>query len=148
MEAGILKKPVLYLSDFFEQNRQLYYDHLTAIRTRNDLKTWLRFFMVGIVKTSGKAIQGLRNILTLKKECEVNRISHLGKRMNSAQTLLNSLFSEPLVRPHEVARITGLSIVSSYKLIEDFVRLGILHEITGNQRNRIFAFREYFDVFD
>jgi len=148
IETGILKKPVLYLSDFFERNRSLYYDNLTVIRTRNDLKTWLRFFLVGTIETSEKAIQGLRNILALKKDCEINRISQLGKKMKAAQELLTSLFSSPVVRPDEVAAITGLSMVSSYKLIEDFERLGILAEITGSQRNRIFAFREYFDVFD
>jgi Fic family protein len=148
IHAGILKKPVLYLSDFFERHRSLYYDNLTGIRTRHDLKTWIKFFLVGIVETSAKAIQGLRKILALKVDCETKRINQLGKKMKPAQVLLHSLFSEPLVRPDEVARITGLSMVSSYKLIEDFERLNILKEITGNQRNRIFAFHEYFDVFD
>lgn len=148
IHAGILKKPVLYLSDFFERHRSLYYDNLTGIRTRNDLKTWTKFFLVGIVETSEKAIQGLRKILALKVDCETKRISQLGKKMKPAQALLHSLFSEPLVRPDEVATITGLSMVSSYKLIEDFERLNILKEITGNQRNRIFAFHEYFNVFD
>jgi Fic family protein len=148
IHAGILKKPVLYLSDFFERHRSLYYDNLTGIRTRNDLKTWAKFFLVGIVETSEKAIQGLRKILALKVDCETKRISQLGKKMKPAQALLHSLFSEPLVRPDEVATITGLSMVSSYKLIEDFERLNILKEITGNQRNRIFAFHEYFNVFD
>ena len=148
IHAGILKKPVLYLSDFFERHRSLYYDNLTGMRTRNDLKTWAKFFLVGIVETSEKAIQGLRKILALKVDCETKRISQLGKKMKPAQALLHSLFSEPLVRPDEVATITGLSMVSSYKLIEDFERLNILKEITGNQRNRIFAFHEYFNVFD
>ncbi len=148
IHAGILKKPVLYLSDFFERHRSLYYDNLTGIRTRHDLKTWIKFFLVGTVETSEKAIQGLRKILALKVDCETKRINQLGKKMKPAQLLLHSLFSEPLVRPDEVARITGLSMVSSYKLIEDFERLKILKEITGNQRNRIFAFHEYFDVFD
>lgn len=148
IHAGILKKPVLYLSDFFERHRSLYYDNLTGIRSRHDLKTWIKFFLVGTVETSEKAIQGLRKILALKVDCETKRINQLGKKMKPAQLLLHSLFSEPLVRPDEVARITGLSMVSSYKLIEDFERLKILKEITGNQRNRIFAFHEYFDVFD
>jgi Fic family protein len=147
IHAGILKKPVLYLSDFFEKNRNLYYDNLTGVRSRNDLKAWLKFFLVGTVETSEKAIQGLRNILALKTDCETKRITQLGKKMKPAQILLHRLFSEPLVRPDEVASITGLSMVSSYKLIEDFVRLKILKEITGNQRNRIYMFQEYFNVF-
>lgn len=148
MQSGILKKPVLYLSDFFEKHRTLYYDNLTAVRTRSDLKNWIRFFLVGTIETSEKAIQALRKILELKKECETERINKLGKKMKPAQTLLYRLFSEPIVRPDEVATITGLSKVSSYKLIADFERLGILREMTGNQRHRIFLFQEYFNVFN
>jgi Fic family protein len=142
-----LKKPVLYLSDFFEKHRALYYDNLTGVRTRNDLKTWLKFFLTGTVETSEKAIQGLRNIIALKHDCETNRITQLGKKMKQAQALLHRLFSEPVVRPDEVANITGLSRVSAYRLIEDFERLKILREMTGSQRNRIYAFYEYFNVF-
>ena len=58
------------------------------------------------------------------------------------------VFVNPVVRPEKVAELTGLSQVSSYKLIDDFVRLGILREVTGGQRNRIFLFHEYFDVFN
>ncbi len=58
------------------------------------------------------------------------------------------IFLNPVVRPEKVAELTGLSQVSSYKLIDDFVRLGILREVTGGQRNRIFLFHEYFDVFN
>lgn len=145
--AGILKKPVLYLSDFFERNKLLYYDNLTNVRNKNDLKTWLRFFLMGTIETAEKSIQDLRNILELKKHCETERITTLGKKMKPAQALLHQLFSEPIVRPGQVAAITGLSMVSSYKLLEDFERLSILKEFTGNQRNRVYAFEEYFNVF-
>ena len=143
-----MKKPVLYLSDFFERHRSSYYDNLMAIRTRNDLTSWLKFFLVGTIETSEKAIHGLRKILELKKDCEINRIPQLGKRMKSAQILLNQLFSTPIIRPDEVATITRLSKVSAYKLVADFERLGILRELSGNQRYRIFKFHEYFTIFD
>jgi Fic family protein len=148
VDTGILKKPVLYLSEFFERHRSSYYDNLMGIRTRNDLISWLKFFMVGIIETSEKAILGLRKILELKKDCEANRITQLGKRMKSAQLLLNHLFSNPIVRPDEVTAITKLSKVSAYKLVADFERLGILRELSGNQRYRIFKFHEYFTIFD
>ncbi|MBY0433383.1 MAG: Fic family protein [Cyclobacteriaceae bacterium] len=148
IHTGVMKKPVLYLSDFFERHRSSYYDNLTAVRTRNDLNTWLRFFLVGSIETSERAIQGLRKILELKKDCEINRIAQLGKRMKSAQLLMTKLFSTPIIRPDEVAKITNLSKVSAYKLIADFERLGILRELSGNQRYRIFAFHEYFTIFN
>lgn len=148
IQAGIMKKPVLYLSDFFDRNRNLYYENLTLVRTKNDLKTWLRFFILGVIETCDKAVQGLKNILALKKDCETTRIVTLGKKMQSAQVLLQSLFVDPVVRPDRVAQLTGLSLVSTYKLIEDFEKLKILREVTGGQRNRIYLFDEYFKVFE
>lgn len=148
IQAGIMNKPVLYLSDFFDRNRNLYYENLTLVRTKNDLKIWLRFFILGVIETCDKAVQGLKNILALKKDCETTRIVTLGKKMQSAQVLLQSLFVDPVVRPDRVAQLTGLSLVSTYKLIEDFEKLKILREVTGNQRNRIYLFDEYFKVFE
>jgi len=148
IQAGILKKPVLYLSDFFDRNRSLYYDNLTLVRAKNDLKTWLRFFILGVIETCDKAVHGLKNILELKRDCESGRIVTLGKKMPSAQVLLQSLFIDPVVRPDRVAQLTGLSLVSAYKLIEDFEKLNILREVTGGQRNRIYLFDEYFKVFE
>ena len=68
--------------------------------------------------------------------------------MPSAQLLLQSLFIDPVVRPEKVAQLTGLSMVSAYKLIVQFEELKILREITGGQRNRIYLFDEYYKVFD
>ena len=147
IHSGILQKPVLYLSDFFERHRNLYYDNLTAVRTKNDLKQWLKFFLTGVIETSTKAILGLKAIIKLKQHCETKRISTLGKKVPVAQILLQHLFTNPVTRPDEVAEVTNLSLVSSYKLIEDFVGLKILHELTGNERNRIYIFSEYFKIF-
>jgi Fic family protein len=147
VEKGLLKKPVLYLSDFFERNQSAYYDNLMAVRTRHDLETWLKFFLTGVVETAEKSIQGLRKTLAIKEECESQRIRTLGRKMHSAQILLSHLFKNPVVRPDEIAQTTGLSAVSAYKLLADFERLKILKEITGGQRNRIFVFEEYLNVF-
>ncbi|EPG65759.1 Fic family protein [Leptospira wolffii] len=148
IHAGVMKKPLLYLSDFFDRNRSDYYEYLMSVRTRHDLRSWLRFFLMGTLETSNKAIAGLKKIIELKKDCETKRIPKLGKKMNTALVLMLRLFNQPLIRPVEVAEITGQSLVSTYSLIEDFVRLNILKEITGGQRNRIYIFQEYFRVFE
>ena len=147
IHAGVLNKPVLYLSDFFEKHRSLYYDNLTIVRTKHDLKQWLKFFLIGTIETSEKAIAGLKSIIKLKQQCETKRIVKLGKKVPVAQILLQHLFTNPVIRPAEVSKVTGLSMVSSYKLIEDFVGLKILHELTKGQRNRIYIFSDYFEVF-
>jgi Fic family protein len=147
IHADVLNKPVLYVSDFFERHRSLYYDHLTLTRTKSDLKQWLKFFLVGVIETAEKAINGLKSIIKLKQHCETKRIVKLGKKSIQAELLLQHLFSNPVVRPMEVAEITGLSLVSSYKLIEDFKKLKILKSLNESQRNRIYFFEEYFDIF-
>lgn len=148
MEKGLLKKPILYLSDFFERNRSTYYDNLMAVRTRHDLTTWLKFFLTGVIETTDNSVRGLRNILSIKELCETQRIPTLGRKMHSAQILLIQLFKTPVMRPDEIGQVTNLSAVSTYKLINDFQKLGILEEITGGLRNRVFIFREYVNVFN
>jgi Fic family protein len=147
IDKGIIRKPVLYLSDFFEKNKMLYYDNLTRVRTHNDLNQWLKYFLVGTIQTAEKAISGLRAILALKKDCE-NRITSLGKKMSSANILLQTLFTQPILKPEDVANITKISSVSAYKLIADFESLGILKEFTGSQRGKVYAFEEYFKIFE
>ena len=145
---GILKKPVLYLSAFLEKNKSLYYDHLTRVRTNNDLKQWLKFFLVGITETSEQSVTGLKKIIALKAECEEKRIYKLNKKIKNAKILLDHLFEQPIVTVEDVSRTTSLSLVSSYALIDDFVKLKILHEMTGFKRNRMFVFEEYFKIFN
>ena len=147
IHAGVLRKPVLYLSDFFERNRQAYFDHLMNARTHHDLRTWLIFFLQGTVETAEKSVRGLRKIIKLKQHCETERLPSLGKKMPQAQVLLQRLFTDPVIRPTEVAKVTGLSQVSAYKLLDDFEELKILKEMTGYRRNRIFWFEEYFRIF-
>lgn len=147
VEKGIIEKPVLYLSDFFDKNRESYYDNLTRVRTQNDMLRWVKFFLIGIIETCHSSSQTLKSILELKKECEEKRIYGLGKKVNTAKILLDYLFQQPIVDAEVVSKQTGISLVSSYKLLDDFMRLGILKEMTGAKRNRLFAFEEYFTLF-
>lgn len=148
VEKGIITKPVLYLSDFFEKNRNYYYEYLTQVRTKNNLLQWVKFFLIGIIETCQNSSNSLKAILTLKKDCEEKRIYTLGKKINSAKKLMDYLYTQPIVDAEDVANITELSSVSAYKLIEDFKRLKILEETSSAKRNRLFAFREYFIIFN
>jgi Fic family protein len=148
VEKKLMHKPVLYLSDFFEKNRISYYDNLTRVRTNNDLLNWVKFFLKGIIETCESSIRTLKGILELKKNSEEKCIHTLGRKTNSARILLDYLFHQPIVNAERVAEQTNLSLVSSYKLLDDFVRLSILKEITGAKRNRLFVFEEYFNLFN
>lgn len=147
VSAGILEKPLLYLSDFFEKNKSLYYDNLTNVRTKNDLAQWIKYFLTGIIHTSEKAVTTLKSIVDLKLEIEEKRISELGKRSKYGRVLFLSLFSKPVLNVKDVQDITGLSPKAAYSLVELFINNGILKETTGYQRNRVFIFEEYVKMF-
>ncbi len=144
---GLLTKPSLYLSDYFEKNKQLYYDNLTRARTNNDLNQWLKFFLEGVYQTSENAIDTFKNIIFLKSEIESKRIVTLGKKTVTAQNFLNYLYGQPLVDVGDIVNIMKVNISTAGRLVDDFIKLGILEEITGFKRNRQFIFKEYLDLF-
>ncbi len=146
VSKGILKKPVLYLSDFFERNRTHYYDNLMRVREKNDLLQWIRFFLVGIIETAKISIKTFDNILKLQKEVEA-KIRTLGSRTANAQTVVNYLYQQPLIDAAKVGAIADISPASAYKLIADLEQLGILKEITGGKRGKIYLFAEYLQLF-
>lgn len=146
VDNNVLKEPILYLSDFFDRNRSLYYDNLMVVRQKHNLTQWLRFFLVGVAQTAEKAIGSLNAIMQLKQNCE-KQILTLGRKAPIARHLLDYLFGQPVLNAADVAEATGLSGVAAYRLIGDFQRLGILQEATGFKRNRLFLFQAYLDVF-
>src|SRR5690606_25483258 len=146
VEKGILKKPILYLSDFFEKNRMLYYDNLTRVREKNDLSQWFKFFLVGVIETTKNGINTFDSILKLQKEVEI-KLQNLGSRSHNAQLILNHLYQRPIIDAQKVKYLTGLSSPSVYKLIEKLEKLEILNEITGGKRGKIYLFGEYTKLF-
>lgn len=143
----ILKKPILYLSDFFERNKTLYYDNLMRARTHNNIKQWLKFFLVGIIETAQNGVQTFNDILKLKQQAELN-IQTLGSRANNAQKVLTHLLKRPIVDVNRVVEITEVSQKTGYNLIDDLEELGILTEITGGKRGRVYVFKEYLNLFN
>lgn len=143
---NLLHKPTLYLSDFFEKNKSLYYDNLTRVRTHNDLAQWLKFFLEGVRKTSESSIDTFKNIIVLRSEIE-NKIGMLGKKQLLAKKFLNYLYSNPVTDAGDAAKFLSVNISTAIRLIDDFVKLGILIENTGLKRNRIFTFDRYMSFF-
>lgn len=146
VEKGLLKKPILYLSDFFEKNRTLYYDNLTRVREKDDIIQWFKFFLVGIIETSKSSISTFDSILKLQKETEI-KIQSLGSRTSNAQIVLNYLFQHPILDASKIKELTSLSLPTVYKLIENMVNLGILIETTGSKRGKNYLFKDYTKLF-
>lgn len=147
VSQGILDAPLLYLSDFFEKNKTLYYDNLTFVRTKNDLGQWIKFFLVGVIQTAEKGVDTLDKIVTLKKSIEEESILLMGRRTKQGMVLFHQLFSQPVLTSKEVESMTGLSRKAANDLIKVFIEKNILKETTGYQRNRVFIFDEYMKLF-
>jgi Fic family protein len=146
VNEGILKKPILYLSDFMENHRKLYYENLMNVREKNDINQWFKFFLVGIIETAKKGISTFDDILQLQKQNDI-KIQSIGSRAANAQKITNYLYQKPVINAEKVSKISGLSMPSSYKLIETMEKIEILKEVTGGQRGRMYVFEDYLKLF-
>ena len=146
VNKGILKQPILYLSDFFERNRMLYYDNLTRVRTHNDIDQWLKFFLTGIIEISKKGVETFDGILQLQRILE-EKIQQLGSRGNEARKVIDFLYSQPVIDASKIGLITERSKATNYKLLDSLEKLNILKEITGAQRNKLYVFNDYLELF-
>ena len=147
VSSGILDKPLLYLSEFFEKNKTLYYDNLTFVRTKNDLGQWIKFFLTGVIQTAENSVTTLKKITELKASIEKDRILLMGKRSKQGIEFLHQLFKKPVVTIKDVQAMTSLSPKAANDLVKAFVEQKILVETTGYQRNRVFVFDDYVRMF-
>lgn len=146
VESGILTKPALYISAFFEKNRSAYYDSLTMVRQSSNLEQWIKFFLNGIIDTAKDGIKIFKDIVNLRQRYE-EKIFTLGARAKNAQRLLLYMFSRPIVNNKIVEKELGISFNSANRLIKSLVDLDMLKEVTGHSRNRLFVLKEYLDLF-
>lgn len=148
VDFGILHKPALYLSDFFERHKGEYYDQLMAVRTTNKLEAWLQFFMLGLRETAQHSIQVFKDILKLKEQIESEvLVTFNPKRRSNAHTLIRYLYGSPVVTIKAVKQLLQTQTNTAAALIRDLVTLGILRELTGLKKNRLFIFEPYVRLF-
>ena len=147
-DKGLLKKPTLYLSDYFERNRRQYYDHLTAVRLENSMLQWIKFFLAGIIETAKSSIATFEQIMKLREDAELVRLPTLGRKQREGKRLINELYKQPILEGMQIAELIAVHPSTANRLISDFMRLGILKEKTGLKRNRIYIFEEYVRLFD
>lgn len=146
IELGILRKPTLYLSDFFERNKGEYYDSLTFVRSRNDLDQWIIFFLSAVIETAKKSKETFEKIIALCTRYE-QQIMGLGRRAKLGHNLLLQLFSSPAINVANTAKTLNISISAANTLVNELSETKILKELTGFSRNRIFILHEYVDLF-
>lgn len=146
ISTGLLNKPVLYISDFFERNRMSYYDSLAMVKKTDNMTQWLKFFLNGVVETAKSSIKTFDRIIKLKNDVG-NKFSKIGKKAVNGQRLIELLYSEPKVNAKTVSEKLNISVVSANGLLSTFVEIGILEEKTGFNRNRYYVFEEYVKIF-
>lgn len=145
---GLLHKPALYLSDYFERNKTAYVDHLMAVRQGNHLREWLVFFLFGIEETARASASVFRAVLDLKQTIERQVLPRFSaRRQDNAQALMRQLYARPVIDIKGAMTITNASTNTAASLIDDLVTFGVLVEVTGQRRNRLFVFRNYLDLF-
>ncbi|MGB3942428.1 MAG: Fic family protein [Candidatus Manganitrophaceae bacterium] len=147
VSMGILQKPTLYLSDFFERNKGAYYDALTVVRTSHHLEHWIKFFLVGVAETAKNGKSTFEKIIALRHDSE-QKIMSLGKRAKIGQELLKQLYSQPILNTKQIAERLSITNASASTLVKQFETIDILKEVTGFKRNRLFQFTKYLRLFE
>lgn len=148
VKEGLLNKPLLYLSNFFENPKDLYYDNLSGIRTKNDMLQWIKYFLVGVEQTAALAASSLSDIIKFKEDLEHLIRTTYGRRATAGILLLHALLRNPFVKVEDAARICNLSYKAANDLVKQMCSDNILVEMTGQSRNRMFVFDAYLSLFD
>ncbi len=146
-ENGVLTKPVLYLSHYFKKHRQRYYDLLQATRDRGDWEAWIAFFLDGVREVSIEAAETARRILGLRETHRSQIADGLGRAAGNGHRVLEHLYAKPIVSVNQVRDLIGATYPAANALVDRMVGLGILTEITGQSRNRLFQYAPYVRLF-
>lgn len=142
---GILKEPLLYLSLYFKQHRSEYYRLLDLVRMEGDWEAWLDFFLEGVLDTGQNAVETAQRLVALFKE-DAQKVQGAGRAANTALRVFHALCERPLLTLNQACKRVGLTFPAVAKGMEALVKLGIAREITGQKRNRIFAYDRYLSI--
>lgn len=143
--AGVLERPLLYLSLYLKQHREVYYQHLQTVRTDGAWEEWLAFFLDGVIEVAESTTATTARIVALI-EHDRRRIAELGRGAATALRLHEVVARSVVVRPPRAAAELELSEPPVYQAARRLEELGVLREVTGRQRNRIYAYDAYLAI--
>lgn len=146
-QQEILQRPVLYLSHYFKRHRSEYYEHLQAVRDRGDWESWLEFFVTGVLETSREATETARRILALREDHRSRITESLGRAAGNGHRILEYLYQRPILKVVEIEKLLDVTYAAANGLVSRLTSLGLLQEITGQKRHRVFRYAPYLDLF-
>jgi Fic family protein len=144
-EQKILRDPILYLSLYFKTNRSAYYELLDRVRSRGDWEAWLDFFLIGVRDTADQAANAARGIIALFDEDQRN-IETLGRAAASVLRVFQHMQRNPIVAIPTAAKKISISAPTVAKSLAHMTELGILREVTGRERHRLFVYDKYLAI--
>ena len=142
---AVLGQPLLYLSLYFKQFRAEYYRLLDAVRRDGDWEAWLDFFFEGVLATASGAVDTAHRLLALFRE-DAERVRGVGRAAASALRVFDALRVRPLATTHDLATRVNIAYPTAARALEALTRLGIVREITGRHRDRVFAYDRYLAI--
>jgi len=149
MSYGMLERPVLYLSEYLERNRQAYYDALMEVRENNNLEHWVKFFLIGLRDTAKKGRETLEAIIDLRHDYKrrIERTPSVS-RQKQMKILLRALYSKPVITAQEVETLLSVTKPTAHKIVNELAEVKILKEKTGMERHRVYTLHEYLTLFN
>lgn len=142
---GVLIEPILYLSLHFKEHRQLYYDLLQDVRLKGDWERWCEFFLDGVTETATQAAEDAKKIIELLDKDRV-RIGQIGKAAPTALKVHSYLVKKPYLSLTKAAKELDISVPTITNTVAKLEEIGVLKELTGQARNRLFAYTNYLDI--
>ena len=142
---GVLKEPLLYLSLYFKANRQAYYDHLQSVRTTGDWESWIKFFLTGVIETAQQATETAQAIIKLfAKDQKI--IDESGKATPTLLAIHRYFQKSPISNTSRIKEKCGVSLPTILRSLSALEELGLIKEITGKERHKVFVYREYLEI--
>jgi Fic family protein len=147
VDKGLMVKPALYLSDFFEHNRSHYYDNIQRVRTHNDMTQWLKFFLVGVIETAESSIATFKSILALKAKVEKDILPHFGSRQKKAIEVMQYLYGKPIITINIIVKKLEFNYSVANRIIKDLENTKVIKVLEMTGKEKLYLFDEYLEIF-
>ena len=146
-EQGVLQQPVLYLSNYLKQHRTDYYEALQSVREEGTWEDWVAFFLRAVQASAVDATETARGIVDLRERHRDLLVVELGRGAGTGLRLLEALYRRPLIDIPEAQELLGVTYQAANNLVTRLEAMGVLEEVTGQTRHRVFRYAEYTDLF-